>query len=149
MDYEVILVDIDKLHLHEYTDLDNLAKLFRDIVQKGVIEHPIVADRGTNVVLDGNHRVTVLKLIGCQYVPTVYVDYTSPDIIVESWGEGKRYSKEDVIRAGLSNKKLPPKSTRHMIRINDEYHHISCIQRRVDIPIKNLFSNKVSPYLKI
>ena len=149
MEYEVVLVNINKLRLHEYTDLERLSKLFRDIVQKGVLEHPIVADKHTNIVLDGNHRVTVLKLIGCQYVPTVYVDYNSPEIVVESWRGDKKFDKEDVIRAGLSNEKLPPKSTRHMIKIDDEYRHISYIQRRFDVPLKNLFSNKVSPYLKI
>jgi len=149
MKYEVILVEIDKLRLHEYTDLENLSRLFRNIVEKGVLEHPIVADKDTNVVLDGNHRVTVLKLLGCRYVPTIFVEYKSPDIIVESWKDGRRFDKEDVIRAGLSNEKLPPKSTRHMIRVNGEYYHISHIQRRIDFPLRNLFSGEISPYLKI
>lgn len=139
MDYEVVLVDIDLLKLHEYTDLETLTKLFRDIVEKGILIHPIVADRRTNIVLDGAHRVTVLKLIGCQYVPTVYVDYSESNIIVESWRKDIKFDKKDVIRAGLTDDKLPPKSTRHMIRIADGYRHVSYIQRRIDIPITKLF----------
>lgn len=149
MECGVVLVDIDKLRLHEYTDLENLSVLFRDIVERGILKYPVVADKNTNIVLDGAHRVTVLKLIGCQYVPTIYVDYNSSDIIVESWRRDKKFDKKDVIRAGLSYEKLPPKSTRHMIKIGGEYRHISYIQRRIDIPIKNLFPNKTSPYLKI
>ncbi|HIQ13223.1 MAG TPA: hypothetical protein EYH44_02405 [Thermoprotei archaeon] len=148
MDYRVVLVDIDVLKLHEYTDLETLTKLFKDIVGRGILIYPIVADRKTNIVLDGAHRVTVLKLVGCKYVPTIYVDYSDSDIVVESWRKDIKFDKNDVIRAGLTDDKLPPKSTRHMIKIGDDYQHITYIQKRVDIPIKNLLPQEASTILE-
>lgn len=45
-----------------------------------------------------------------------------------------------MIEAGLSGKKLLPKTSKHMIRIGHEKSHISTIEKRVDIPLDVLRS---------
>ncbi|MEO3993479.1 MAG: hypothetical protein QN229_04160 [Desulfurococcaceae archaeon TW002] len=43
-----------------------------------------------------------------------------------------------MIKVGLSGKKLPPRTSKHMIKIGDKLLHISVIQKRVDVPLEIL-----------
>jgi len=67
------------------------------------------------VVLDGQHRLAALKALGAKLVPAFLVNYRSPWVKVSSWRPGVRVSKEMVIEAGLSGRKLPPKTSRHVV----------------------------------
>jgi len=46
-------------------------------------------------------------------IPAVAVDYSDPGIRVGAWRRGEVVSKEDVLRAGLNGRLLPPKTSRH------------------------------------
>jgi len=134
------LVELEQLHPHEEVDPDHLRELIQQIALDGVLKYAIVADRKTKVILDGEHRYTVLKSLGCRRIPVVYVDYDSPSIIVQAWKENCRLTKRDVVEAALSGKRLPPKASRHMIRNSDVLVHISAIEQKVDVPLEVLKS---------
>ncbi len=51
----------------------------------GQLVDPIVADRETGVVLDGNHRLRVLDVIECPFTVCQLVDYNSTLITVGTW----------------------------------------------------------------
>ncbi|MEM2094306.1 MAG: ParB N-terminal domain-containing protein [Candidatus Bathyarchaeia archaeon] len=132
------VVSIEELRGHEDIDPAHLEALTTQIEADGILKKPIVADDCTRVILDGHHRVAALKKLGCRKVYVCFVDYASSRIVVEPGKSGKAMNKEVVLRAGLSGKLLPPKSSRHMVRLSKEMKHISYIQRDVNVPLEKL-----------
>ncbi|MEM3693667.1 MAG: ParB N-terminal domain-containing protein [Candidatus Bathyarchaeia archaeon] len=132
------IVSIEELKGHEDIEPAYLDALTAEIEADGILKKPIVADERTRVILDGHHRVAALRRLGCSKVPVCFVDYNSPKIIVLPGRAGEAMSKDIVLRAGLSGATLPPKSSRHMIRLSKEMRHISYIQKEVNIPLRYL-----------
>lgn len=129
------LTKLTTLKPHEEVDPKHLQKLKSKIESDGILKLAIVADKNTNVILDGEHRYTALKELGCKTIPVVFVDYNSPQIEVQSWKGNPHLTKKDVIEAGLSGRKLPPKTSKHMVKFDTQLAHISIIQKRVDAPL--------------
>jgi len=73
------------LFSHEQTISKNLKKLKESMLNIGHLVDPIVVDKETNVVLDGNHRLRVLEIIECPYATCQIVDYKKDDIKVGTW----------------------------------------------------------------
>jgi hypothetical protein len=137
-DTSIQLVEIDKLKHHEMVDPNHLEKLREEIKSDGILKVAIVVDEERNIILDGHHRVVALKDLGCAKIPAVLVDYNSPNIEVQSWRNPEKVTKEDVIKAGISQEKLPPKTSKHMIKIDGVQKHISAIEKEVNIPLEEL-----------
>jgi len=135
---EAQLVELDKLRQHEEVDPTHLKELKEEIKSDTILKFAIVVDKNTNVILDGEHRFNALKELGCRRIPVVYVDYNSPDIKIQTWRDNPHLTKKDVIEAGLIKKKLPPKTSKHMIRIGNKLSHITEIEKKVDIPLEVL-----------
>ncbi|GAG02374.1 unnamed protein product, partial [marine sediment metagenome] len=76
------LVSINKLKSHEAVNKKHLDVLLGEIKKDGVLKHPVVVDRKTNVILDGHHRVTALKKLGIKKIPVYLVDYMNKEIRV-------------------------------------------------------------------
>ena len=55
-----------------------------------------------------------------------------------SHSRGLRVSKEDVLLAALNGRLLPPKTSRHMVRVGSRYVHISEFEAEVNLPIDSL-----------
>ncbi len=132
-----VLVDIELLKAHEEVDVKYCEELKKTIEVDKVIKKPIVADVNTYTILDGHHRVSALKSLGCKLVPTILVDYSSPMIILDSW-KNMHLDKKTVISNALEGKRFPPKTTKHMIQINGKIKHISFIQKNVNLPLTAL-----------
>lgn len=141
-DYEktctVEFVKLDKLQSHEAIDPILLEELKREIKSDGILKFAIAVDRNRSIILDGHHRVAALKDLGCMKVPAILIDYDSSNIEVQSQRNSIRLTKKDVIMAGTGLKKLPPKTSKHMIRINGIIEHISAIEKRINIPLAEL-----------
>jgi hypothetical protein len=137
-DTSIQLVEIDKLKHHEMVDPNHLEKLREEIKSDGILKVAIVVDEERNIILDGHHRVVALKELGCAKIPAVLVDYNSPNIEVQSWRNPEKVTKEDVIKAGISQEKLPPKTSKHMIKVDGVQKHISAIEKEVNIPLEKL-----------
>jgi len=131
-------VDIDQLKEHEGVDPVRLEKLKEEIKSDGVLKFAIAVDRNTRTVLDGHHRIRALKLLGCKRIPVVFIDYNSPDVVVKAWREGENVTKEDVLNAALSGRKMPPKTTRHLILASDTFKHIFAVEEEVNVPLESL-----------
>jgi len=137
---EIHLVELEKLHQHEEADPEHLEELTQQIAADKILKYAIVADRKTNVILDGEHRYNALRNLGCKRIPVIYVDYESPNIEVQTWRNGYNLTKQDIIEAALTGRRFPPKTSRHMIRNSDVLVHISSIERKVDVPLEILKS---------
>jgi len=107
------LFELDSLRPHERVIPPYLQLLTREIADDGVLKYAIVIDAGTRTILDGHHRCHALRGLGCALIPAVAVDYSDPGIRVGAWRRGEVVSKEDVLRAGLNGRLLPPKTSRH------------------------------------
>ena len=85
MTFQIKLVELGKLHIHEEIIPELLGSMVDEIKSSGMLRHPIIADVNNLVVLDGMHRVAALKKIKCRYVPACLVDYDSPNVKVGCW----------------------------------------------------------------
>ncbi|MEM3549902.1 MAG: pyridoxal-phosphate dependent enzyme [Candidatus Bathyarchaeia archaeon] len=138
---EAYFVELDQLKQHEEADPKHLNELTVEIASDKILKYAIVVDKNTNIIIDGEHRYNALKNLGCTMIPVVYIDYNSPKIEVQSWRPDYNLNKKAVIEAGLSNRKLPPKTSKHVIRNSEKLTHISKVEKKVDVPLEILKSN--------
>lgn len=136
--FRIKLVNISELKFHELTDGNRLKFLKDRISCDGVLKRPIVIDEATKVIIDGHHRAEALRLLGCKRIPACCVDYTCDEIGLKSNPENAKITKNKVIEAALKNSPFKPKSTWHYIKFRNGIRHISCIQKRIDMPLKFL-----------
>jgi len=133
-----VLVKITELIGHEQTIEEYLEELKNTIRSDGVLKKPIVVDEKHNVIIDGHHRLEALKRLRCQKIPVYFINYESQMVKIESWRDTEPITKDVVIRSALEGKKLPPKTTRHMVRASTHWVHISHIQKEINIPLEEL-----------
>lgn len=84
-EYELKLVPLKQLKPHEKLIPELLRELEEEIKRDGYLRNPLIVDGKTGVVLDGNHRLEVLKRLGCAYVPACLVNYDSDSIKLDRW----------------------------------------------------------------
>jgi hypothetical protein len=132
------LVPIHELKEHEEIIPEHLRELREEIVSDGVLIRPIAVTREHLIVLDGHHRLNILKELGCARIPAFLVDYRSPDVVVASWREGVTITKEMVVEAALSGRVFPPKTTKHLVRVDGQLKHITVIEKPSYIPLDEL-----------
>jgi len=77
--------EVKALLAHEQVLSYNLKRLKESMLNIGHLVDPLVIDKKTGVVLDGNHRLKVLEIIECPYAVCQTVDYSSSDIQVGTW----------------------------------------------------------------
>lgn len=117
MKQKITFINPVKLKSHEMTDNRRLLIVMQKIKADGFIRNPVVVERKNLVILDGHHRVEVLKRLGAKKVPVFFVDYKDKNVRV--YLRRKEFKaeniKEKVIKMGLSNSVFPSKTTRHLI----------------------------------
>ncbi len=134
----ICLIDLEELKEHEEIRPDYLEELRKEILSDGILRMPIAIDKNSYIILDGHHRLQALKRIGCRKIPCVLVDYQSHEIKVIPWREGEQITKEIVIEAAVSGRKMASKTSKHMILLNGELKHISAIEMLINIPLEKL-----------
>ena len=135
---QLVLIRIDKLNDHEEVDPFHLQSLRTEIESDGLLKMPIIVDRHTNTIIDGHHRRYALSQLNCKRIPVLFINYNSCDVVVIAWRDGEEVTKESVLNASLSGNRLPPKTTKHLVKINGVLRHISVIEEAVNIPLEKL-----------
>ena len=109
------LIDIDDILCHENIIEERANALYEYIksLENTIIIPSIIIDYKTNTLIDGHHRLFVLKKLNYKRIYCLFINYTHPSIIVNP--NNDTISRDDVIQAGISKKYLLPKSTQHMI----------------------------------
>ena len=112
----VYLVPSSGIIPHEYYDHRYMVAIAIDLISCGTIFVPIVIDSATGVLLDGHHRFAALKkYLSAPFVPSVAVDYFSDDgIKVGNWRPSEIVTKQDVIKAALTQNLMPVKTSKHI-----------------------------------
>jgi hypothetical protein len=134
----ICLVDLDALKEHEQIRPDYLEQLKNEILSDGILKMPIAVDKTTYIILDGHHRLRALRRIGCKRIPCILFDYQSPEIEVLPQREGETVTKEMIIETALAGRRMPPKTSKHMILIGGELQHISILETVINIPLEKL-----------
>lgn len=135
---KICLVDLEVLKEHEEIRPDYLEELKNEILSGGILKMPIAVDKKTYIILDGHHRLHALKKIACKRIPVILFNYQSPEIEVVSHREGKTVSKEMIVQTALAGRRMPPKTSKHMILIEGELKHISIFETVINIPLEKL-----------
>ncbi len=118
------LVPIHVLKPHEEVDENHLRELAKQIISDGVLKHPILADMDTMTILDGHHRVEILKRLGKKLIPAILIDYDSDCVKVTSFRPGYEVSKESIRRMATEGKRFPPRTSRHKLCFEIPETHI-------------------------
>jgi len=134
----IVFIELEELKEHEEIRPDYLEELKNEILSDGILKMPIAVDKKTYIILDGHHRLHALKKIGCKRIPVILFDYQSPEIEVLPHREGETVTKEMIIRTALAGRRMPPKTSKHMILIEGELRHISILETVINIPLEEL-----------
>lgn len=126
---KLMILEIAKLKEHEEVSEEHLKEMKDWLMREGVQIDPIVVANDQFIILDGHHRVKALKEMGYSKVLAYLVDYQDEEIEVQSWRVGEKFTKEEVIRRALEGNKLPPKSTRHVLKFRPS---------KINIPLEEL-----------
>ena len=117
MTSKIKLIAIDKLRAHEETSPERVLQVMREIKRLGKIKNPVVVDIKTRVILDGHHRVKVLKKLGCEKVPVMMVNYMSNQVRVCLRRKMELEDiKQAVIKKSLKGEVFEYKTTRHLVK---------------------------------
>lgn len=113
--YPVVLIPIEVLYPHEEVNPARLKELEQEITRFGVLRKPILVESESLVILDGHHRVRVLRKLGKRFVPALLISYEDLCVRVESWRSDWVVTKDLVLKAGLTGRLLPHKTSRHVL----------------------------------
>lgn len=100
------IVDISELLPHEQTVPPNLKRLKEAMLNIGQLVDPIIVDKETKVVLDGNHRLKVLQIIECPLSVCQLVNYPDDKIKVGTWYLAVNKPIEDILKADIKIEKI-------------------------------------------
>lgn len=92
--------EVASLYPHEQTLAPNLKRLKEAMLNIGQLVDPIIVDRESHVVLDGNHRLKVLQVIECPLASCQMVDYASEQIQVGTWYPVTQKPLEELLAGG-------------------------------------------------
>lgn len=93
-----MFIKISKLRSHEEIDLKHLEKLKKRILKDGYIKDPIIIDKKYNIIIDGHHRVEILKEISCSKAPVHYIDYLNDEIKIYAWYPAIKLPENEIIK---------------------------------------------------
>jgi len=109
------IIKIKELKAHEKTDRANLLKVEQKIKQANCFTCPIIVDNKNHIILDGHHRVKILKSLGYQKIPAFLVNYQDKQIKVLSRRKDIKINKEIIVKNTLAKKLFPYKTSKHLI----------------------------------
>jgi len=127
---EIMNVCVDDLYSHEYRYEDSCEKLFQYLISMNELKTipSIIVDKKSMVIIDGHHRIDVIKKLGIDTVKVIAIDYVGQyNIVVHP--DNPYITHEMVVEKGLSDEKMDPKSTKHMIRVNNKLYPIIVISK--------------------
>lgn len=127
-------VDIQQIKIHENFIQERHETLLQYIrTQTNQIILPaLIICAESNMLIDGHHRLSVLRVMGRTTAPCLRINYRHKDVLVHPYSDTSP-SKNDVLDV---NDLLPPKSTFHHILDKDGIkHHISVISPNISLSL--------------
>ena len=103
---------------HEKVSLGGINKLedYINNFHSEIILPSILVCNKTNVIIDGHHRLHVIKLLEVDQIPVSLIDYNSDLILTD---EKNSLSKKEIISSAKNNKLFPPRTSKHLINFKE------------------------------
>jgi L-serine kinase (ADP) len=114
---EFVLIPLADLRPHEAVVEHKVRRLAIELRRTGVFVEPVWVAQGSNVILNGHHRVAALRRLGGDRVPALRIDYASDIVRLDRWRPGPPITKDEVIRRAEEGRLFPPRTTRHIWRL--------------------------------
>jgi len=111
--YPVVLTHIAAIRPSEEVDEQSVLQLAERIRSEAMWIAPIVIEKATGVVMDGNHRLRAGRMLGLTHLPCIQLEYGDPRVSVQHWHTGSPFQIEAIFHAINQDRVLPYKSTRH------------------------------------
>ena len=115
--------DATQIKPHEKYVEEHAQLLFEYIDKNKMLLAAIIVARihetSQYVIIDGHHRFEVMKRMSQKQIPITVIDYENPMILAHL--DDPSVTKQFVLQTAQHNKLLEPKSTKHVVRINDGY----------------------------
>ncbi|MFD9900949.1 hypothetical protein ACFWXH_22040 [Mesorhizobium sp. NPDC059054] len=115
------LIKTSDLKRTEEINLGRAASLRKKIENEGKWNNPILLERESKAVMDGNHRLWVAHNLGLQCVPCILLYYGNRHLQLSSWSKGQAVSPNQVVSAGLTGALLGYKTTKHDLLLDLSY----------------------------
>jgi len=113
------ILPVKELHDHEQVIPKNVMKLKEAMLNIGQLVDPLITDKKTKVVLDGMHRLEVLKITKIPYAVCQMVDYQNPEITIGSWFPvGDHLDKKLFDKLGFKTEKIERKQGQKLLKEN-------------------------------
>ena len=133
---QIVYIPIADLKPHEEIKekkFSGFMKFASKLQRERLRTKPIWVDATSKVILDGHHRYTVFKALGCTLVPCILVDYLADSSIdVLPRRADIPVSKAFVIERGLLGKPFPAKTTKHVFSEEAPMMWVNLRKLRID-----------------
>jgi hypothetical protein len=111
--YVVALRPIEFFRASEEVDADHVHQLAEEVRRSGQWLAPLPVEAASGLVMDGNHRLQVARLLGLRRLPCVPLHYGDQRLRVRCWKTGRPFSLEELRDFVATADVLPYKTTRH------------------------------------
>lgn len=111
--YTVEMTPIGFLRASEAIDTGHARQLASSITEQRSWCLPLPVERGSGLVMDGNHRLFAARLLGLSHVPCVLLEYSDSRVSVRHWAEDRAFDLQQLYRVIAAGRLLPYKTTRH------------------------------------
>jgi hypothetical protein len=105
-------IDVQTLRHIEGFSRPRVAWLAKKIQAEQLWTKPVVLDRAHHLVMDGQHRMEVAKLLGLSVIPAILYDYAEVDVWSLRPGH-YTVTPQEVIARALRNDIYPYKTAKH------------------------------------
>jgi hypothetical protein len=111
--YVVAVRPIEFFRPSEEVDVEHVRRLAEEVRQSGTWLAPLPVEAGSGLVMDGNHRLQVARLLGLQRLPCVLLRYGDRRLRVRCWKTGRPFGLDELVEFAALPTVLPYKTTRH------------------------------------
>ena len=111
--YVVAVRPIGFFRPSEEVDAEHVRRLAEDVRRSGTWLAPLPVEADSGLVMDGNHRLEVARLLGLQRLPCIPLRYGDERLDVRCWKTGRTFSLDELREITATTSVLPYKTTRH------------------------------------
>ena len=121
MTYKIDFISTKKLIHVENFSKKRVLWLYNKVQKEGVWKKPLIVDKDYFIVMDGQHRMEVAKILKLDYVPCIMLDYKK----VKFYSLRKKYqfNLDEIIQKATNGNIFPYKTVKHVF---DNQSDIKC-----------------------
>jgi hypothetical protein len=111
--YVVAVRPIEFFRPSEEVDDAHVQRLAEEVRRSGTWLSPLPVEADSGLVMDGNHRLQVARLLGLRRLPCIPLRYGDERLRVRCWKTGRPFSLDELRGIVALPAVLPYKTTRH------------------------------------